>query len=143
VLIRSRKPCVFLRLRLFGWYVRFTNWPPRGPRAGETGSAREAGGSTSLRAGAVGSQRVRAAERAGIAPSATPCRPSRAVLRCAPRTAAAGRADFPGGAREDPTGRARQDRGTATRRTGRRARRRPPLISTPVDVPVEEEAAAP
>lgn len=27
VAIRARKPCVFARFRLFGWYVRFT-WVP-------------------------------------------------------------------------------------------------------------------
>jgi hypothetical protein len=38
--IRSRKPCFFLRLRLFGWNVRFTHGllgrPGRGRALGRT-----------------------------------------------------------------------------------------------------------
>ena len=42
--IRRRKPWVFLRLRLFGWYVRFTSMPPRATAPGPgSGTAREAG----------------------------------------------------------------------------------------------------
>jgi hypothetical protein len=74
--IRRRKPCFFLRFRLFGWYVRFTHGLLERPgRGGATGRARDvswssrASGALSLRADLKARQ---SGARAVSEPSADP-----------------------------------------------------------------------
>ena len=113
VRIRRRNPWVFLRLRLLGWNVRFTRWPPQATDARSVEWDRAGGGKRS-----VYGRSTRRSQR-GTAPARRPrgrvsatlvtrlgtlidplSRPG-VVLRCAPRVAAAGVADFPGGLRLD------------------------------------------
>jgi hypothetical protein len=48
VRIRTRKPWVLARLRVFGWYVRFNEEPPRGGRARPEVGDRAGGGNVSV-----------------------------------------------------------------------------------------------
>ncbi len=96
VRMRRRKPWVLARLRLFGWYVRFNEEPPRGGRARpESRGPRGRRKPPSVRLRPPRSQRGGAGS-AGLGKTpAGPCRTRMPVLRCAPRSTTARRVDFP------------------------------------------------
>ncbi len=93
VRMRRRKPWVLARLRLFGWYVRFNEEPPRGDRAQPEVGDRAGGGNQRVY-GAGGSHAMRSQVWGKpLQPLVVQGSP---VLRCAPRSAMDRRSNFPG-----------------------------------------------
>jgi hypothetical protein len=95
VRMRVRKPCVFLRFRVFGWYVRFTGPPRRWVARGRSRDPRGRRNAPVYRRPAARVQR----ERRRSQPAGT-CGPPLVGLRgrcyvSAPRGAAAGRRELP------------------------------------------------
>jgi hypothetical protein len=93
VRMRRRNPWVLARLRLFGWYVRFNEEPPRGAaRSPRSGTAREA---ETAKCTARNARFATRRDLWGKRPRPLVAQ-GRPVLRCALRSATARRRDFPG-----------------------------------------------